>query len=110
MSAARFQTDALLQSVFKDGYQLEAEKLESLYSKSKRHQWNAELDVDWERFEPDIDIFDRRSDFLSRLRCVQELAEDERSRLFKAAQLFLLSQILHGEQAALMTCGQLVNA
>ena len=30
---------------------LEAEKLESLYSKSKRHQWNAELDVDWGDFD-----------------------------------------------------------
>jgi hypothetical protein len=110
MDPTHFTTDALVQSVFRDSYELEAEKLESLYSKSKRHQWNAELDVDWGRFEPDVDIFDRRTDFLSRLRCVEELPEDERNRLFKAAQTFLLSQILHGEQAALMTCGQLVNA
>ncbi len=110
MDLSQFTTDALVQSVFRDNYELEAEKIESLYSKSKRHQWNAELDVDWGRFEPDVDVFDRRSDFLSRLRCVEELPEDDRSRLFKAAQTFLLSQILHGEQAALMTCGQLVNA
>ena len=49
----RFQTDALLQSVFRDHYDLDAEKLESLYSKSKRHQWNAELDVDWKGFDPE---------------------------------------------------------
>ncbi|MEN8183354.1 MAG: ferritin-like domain-containing protein, partial [Myxococcota bacterium] len=110
MDLSQFSTDTMLQSVFKDHYALDAEKLESLYSKSKRHQWNAELDVDWSRFEPEADVFDRRTDFLSRLRCVQELPEDQQSRLFKAAQTFLLSQILHGEQAALMTCGQLVNA
>jgi hypothetical protein len=109
MDLSQFTTDALVPSVFRDHYALDAEKIESLYSKSKRHQWNAELDVDWGRFEPDVDVFDRRTDFLSRLRCVQELEEDERNRLFKAAQTFLLSQILHGEQAALMTCGQLVN-
>jgi len=110
MDLSRFATDALVQSVFKDSYELEAEKLEALYSKSKRHQWNAELDVDWSRFEPDVDVIDRKMDFLSRLRCVQELPEDQQNGLFKGAQIFLISQILHGEQAALMTCGQLVNA
>jgi hypothetical protein len=105
----RFETEAPIRSVFRDAYALEGERLESLYGKSKRHQWNAELDVDWRRFEPDADVIDRRSDFLSRLRCVQELPADQQAALFKSAALFLVSQILHGEQAALMTCGQLVN-
>jgi hypothetical protein len=105
-----FQTDALLQSVFRDGYELEAQRLESLYSKSKRHQWNAELDVDWQRFEPDAEILDRRPDILSRLRAVQELPEEQQDALFRASALFTISQVLHGEQAALMVCGQLVNA
>jgi hypothetical protein len=106
----RFQTDALLQSVFRDHYDLDAEKLESLYSKSKRHQWNAELDVDWKGFDCESEILDRRRDFLSRLRCVQELPEETQRRLFREAATFTLSQVLHGEQAALMVCGQLVNA
>jgi hypothetical protein len=109
-NAERFAADCHLQSVFKDGYALEAEKLESLYSKSKRHQWNAELDVDWSAFAPDADILQRDQDFLSRLDCVNELPEDQQTRLYKTAALFTLSQVLHGEQAALMTCGQLVNA
>jgi len=107
--AARFHTDALLQSVFRDHYALDAEKLEALYSKSKRHQWNAELDVDWDRYDPAADVLDRRRDFLSRLRCVAELPEDVQRRLFREAATFTLSQILHGEQAALMVCGQLVS-
>ena len=109
MDLSRFTTDSLLHSVFKDSYALEAEKLESLYSKSKRHQWNAEDDVDWKAFDPESDILDRRSDFLSRLQTVNDLPEDQQHALFKAANIFLLSQVLHGEQAALMTCGQLVN-
>jgi hypothetical protein len=108
--ARGFQTDALLQSVFRDGYALDAQRLESLYSKSKRHQWNAELDVDWERFAPDAEILDRRPDILSRLRVVQELPAAQQDALFRAAALFKISQVLHGEQAALMVCGQLVNA
>jgi hypothetical protein len=104
-----FHTDALLQSVFRDHYALEQEKLEGLYAKSKRHQWNAALDVDWSAFDPESDLLDRRRDFLSRLRCVAALPEATQRRLFREAATFTLSQILHGEQAALMVCGQLVN-
>ncbi|RIK99751.1 MAG: hypothetical protein DCC71_19905 [Proteobacteria bacterium] len=104
-----FTSDALVQSVFRDHYALDAEKLESLYSKSKRHQWNAELDVDWSAYEPGADILERSRDFLSRLACVAELPADVQARLFREAATFTLSQVLHGEQAALMVCGQLVN-
>jgi hypothetical protein len=107
--AERFHSDARLRSVFRDHYGLDAEKLESLYSKSKRHQWNAELDVDWGAYDPESDVLERSRDFLGRLRCVRELPEDVQGRLFREAATFTLSQILHGEQAALMICGQLVH-
>jgi len=105
----RFDTDTLVRSVFHDDYGLEASKLEALYSKAKRHQWNAELDVDWKEFAPDAQILDPKRDILSRLGCVHELPEATRCKLYREAALFTLSQVLHGEQAALMTCGQLVN-
>jgi hypothetical protein len=107
---SRFKADALVSSVFRDAYELDARKLESLYSKSKRHQWNAETDVDWSRFVAGADVLDRESDFLFRLDCVRALPGDEQTALWRGANLFLISQVLHGEQAALMTCGQLVNA
>jgi hypothetical protein len=110
MDSGRFDTDALVRSVFRDGYGLEASKLEALYSKSKRHQWNAELDVDWKEFAPEAQILDPKRDILSRLGCVQELPDATRRKLYREAAIFTLSQVLHGEQAALMTCGQLVNA
>lgn len=109
MDLSRFSTDALVQSVFRDHYELDTEKLESLYSKSKRHQWNAELDVRWQDFDPSARILDPNRDILSRLRCVQELPEATREALYREAAIFSMSQVLHGEQAALMTCGQLVN-
>ena len=110
MDLSKFTTDALIASEFRDSYALEAEKLEALYSKSKRHQWNAETDVDWSCFDAGEDILDRESDFLFRLDCVRELPGSQQTALWRAANLFLISQVLHGEQAALMTCGQLVNA
>jgi hypothetical protein len=103
------ETDAQLRSVFRDHYALDQEKLEALYSKSKRHQWNAELDVPWDEYDPETEILDRSRDFLGRLRCVQELPEAVQRRVFREAATFSLSQILHGEQAALMVCGQLVH-
>jgi len=109
MESGRFDTEALVRSVFHDDYGLEPGKLEALYSKSKRHQWNAELDVDWREFAADAQILDPKRDILSRLGCVQELPEATRYKLYREAALFTLSQVLHGEQAALMTCGQLVN-
>lgn len=110
MDPARFSVDALVQSVFRDDYGLDPGRLEALYSKSKRHQWNAESDVDWTRYEPEAEVLDPARDLLSRLRCVQELPDAVRRRLHREAALFTLSQVLHGEQAALMVCGQLVNA
>jgi hypothetical protein len=109
MDLSRFTTDALVQSVFRDDYGLDATKLEGLYSKSKRHQWNAELDVDWDGFDPEANVLDPRADVLSRLACVRELPEETQRRLYREAAIFTISQVLHGEQAALMTCGQLVN-
>ena len=98
MDLSQFSTDALVSSVFRDSYTLDAEKLESLYSKSKRHQWNAESDVDWSRFDPAADVLDRETEFLFRLDCVNALPSEQQTSLWKAANIFLLSQVLHGQR------------
>ncbi|MCP3983540.1 MAG: ferritin-like domain-containing protein [bacterium] len=109
MDLSRFSTEARLQSHFKDDYDFGDDKLQTLYAQAKRHQWDADLDVDWGKFEPGVDVIDRRSDFMSRLACVQELPSEQQTQLFRVLHLFMVSQVLHGEQAAMMTCGQLVN-
>ena len=110
MDPSEFQSEALIRSTFRDDYGLEPAKLEALYSKAKRHQWNAEADVDWAAFDPECDILDPDTQIFSRLRAVRELPEDVQRRLHREAALFTISQVLHGEQAALMVCGQLVSA
>ena len=109
MDLSKFSVAAAVPSEFRDRYVFEGDKLESLYTKSKRHQWDAEVDVDWKEFDPTMDIRDRSTDFMFRLNCVQELSEADQKALWRGMNIFLISQILHGEQAALMTCGQLVN-
>jgi hypothetical protein len=110
MDPMQFETEALVASVFKDDYALDPRRLDSLYSKAKRHQWNAELDVDWRHVDPESEILDQSGQVLSRLAPIQELPDAVRRRVYREAAVFTMSQVLHGEQAALMVCGQLVNA
>ena len=109
MDLSRFTTEASIKSEFKADYDFGEEPLRDLYRKAKRDQWNAEADIDWSCFDPDVDVIDRNSDFLSRLECVRQLPGKQQTEIFRTMQRFLISQILHGEQAAMMTCGQLVN-
>ncbi len=109
MDLTRFSIRSQVPSEFRDFYGLENEKLEALYSMAKSHQWNAESDVCWGDFDPSADILDRDTEFLFRLQCVRELLPEIQTKLWRTMNLFLISQVLHGEQAALMTCGQLVN-
>src|SRR6185436_13832380 len=91
-------------------YGSEVAELRNLYEKGKVNQWNAETDLDWS-------IPVRNDDFivnpeLSLLaQACKLLGKDEATQ--KAAAFdeinYLLSQLLHGEQAALQLCGQLTN-
>ena len=88
MDLSKFSIHAAVPSEFRDLYDLEGEKLESLYNKSKRHQWNAETDVAWQEFDPTADIRNRSSDFLFRLNCVRELPEDQQTALWRGMNIF----------------------
>jgi len=92
-------------------YGSEVEELRALYERGKRGQWNAEEDLDWstplprdEWFMPQIG-----ASLLSSL--LTEMGADEKTCREAAWDEFshLISQLLHGEQAALQLCGQLVN-
>ena len=93
-------------------YGSEVEELRALYERGKSGQWNAEEDLDWsiplprdEWFMPQIG-----ASLLSSL--LTEMGADEKTCREAAWDEFshLISQLLHGEQAALQLCGQLVNS
>jgi hypothetical protein len=92
-------------------YGSEVEELRALYERGKKGQWNAEEDLDWsiplprdEWFMPPIG-----ASLLSSV--LTEMGADEATCREAAWDEFahLISQLLHGEQAALQLCGQLVN-
>ena len=91
-------------------YGSELEELRSLYEKGKLAQWNAELDLDWEApCSRDEWIVAPEASVLAQATRARGASEaTQRAAAFDEIA-YLLSQLLHGEQAALQLCGQLTN-
>jgi len=93
-------------------YGSEIEELRNLYERGKKGQWNAETDIDW------ATPFERGEWFMPRVGALllpsllTEAGADEATCREAAWDEFahLISQLLHGEQAAMQLCGQLTNA
>jgi DNA polymerase III psi subunit len=93
-------------------YASEVEELRNLYERSKKGQWNAEDDIDWSM------PFDRGEWFLPRegallMPSILTAIHADEDKCREAAWdefAHMMSQLLHGEQAALQLCGQLTNA
>ena len=92
-------------------YGSEVEELRALYEKGKVNQWNAERDLDWSMpVSNDEWVLSPEASMLAQI--CKLMGKDEATQ--KAAAFdelaHTLSQLLHGEQAALQLCGQLTNA
>lgn len=92
-------------------YGSEVEELRALYERGKKGQWNAETDVDWSIPLPRDEWFVPRQNALLLPTLLTMMGADEETCRAAAFEEFshLLSQLLHGEQAALQLCGQLTN-
>lgn len=93
-------------------YGSEIEELRALYERGKRGQWNAESDIDWSIPFPRDEWFVPREKALLLPTLLTMMGADEATCRAAAFEEFshLISQLLHGEQAALQLCGQLTNA
>lgn len=93
-------------------YGSEVEELRALYEKGKNGQWNAETDLDWSVPLPRDEWFMPRENALLLPTLLTMMGADEKTCREAAFEEFthLMSQLLHGEQAALQLCGQLTNA
>jgi hypothetical protein len=85
-------------------------ELRRLYEKGKKAQWNATEDLDWSvPVSKDEWVGSPDASLLASI--LKMMGKDEATQ--KAALFdetgWLLSQLLHGEQAALQICGQLTN-
>lgn len=93
-------------------YGSEVEELRALYERGKRGQWNAEDDLDWSIPVPKDEWFMPQIGASLLSSVLTSMGADEATCREAAWDEFshLISQLLHGEQAALQLCGQLVNA
>ena len=91
-------------------YGSEVAELRSLYEKGKTHQWNAESDLDWSvPVSKDDWVLKPEGSILAQLcRLTGKDQATQKAAAFDELN-YLLSQLLHGEQAALQLCGQLTN-
>lgn len=90
-------------------YEHEIGTLRRILEVSQRTQWNV-TDFDWGRGTPDT-AYGRVLDWqgLYRSDYIKALTGTEKDRLAKQILAYDFSQILHGEQVALMLSGQLIN-
>jgi hypothetical protein len=92
-------------------YSNEVEELRALYERGKKGQWNAETDIDWSQPFARDEWFMPRENALLMPTLLTMMGADEATCREAAFEEFvhLMSQLLHGEQAALQLCGQLTN-
>jgi hypothetical protein len=91
-------------------YVREVETLRALYERGKTAQWNAETDLDWSH-EVRADAFVMDPETSPIVSILRLLGADEATciRAQRDETEHGLSQLLHGEQAALQLTAQLVN-
>src|ERR1700733_2921093 len=97
-------------TTFQRYYAVEAPDLRRLYENAKRDQWNASTDVDW---TTNVDL--ERGIFADELvdghgtPTLDRLDPREFQRLNVEFSCWRLSQLLHGEEGAMLACSQLVD-
>jgi len=100
-----------LKTVWKFDYEPSIKALRDLYETAKKEQWNAATDIHWDQeIDKDGDILDPEQDPFRSFDFVKALPEDKQKELAVRRAAWTLSQFLHGEQGALLCCGQLVEA
>src|SRR5216684_712359 len=99
-----------LETLWDYDYEPTHQDLETLYETAKKNQWNGSTAIDWSR--PigkegpvlNVQVAFAGTNFFTRL------SPEEQKEVEIRVSAWRLSQFLHGEQGALVVCGQLVNS
>jgi hypothetical protein len=100
-----------LELIWDWSYPTEATSLSELYTKAKKNQWNADVEIDWSQpVDPAGKILDEERMAILRMRFFDRLSRAQYERFNAHYSAWILSQLLHGEQGALMVAGVLTAA
>lgn len=104
-------TRSSFDTVWDWSYSIGKPRLEELYTKAKRDQWNADVALDWSTpVDPGGKILDAERMAFLQLAFFRRLDAAQLETFNAHYSAWILSQLLHGEQGALMVAGQLVAA
>ncbi|MBI1749018.1 MAG: ferritin-like domain-containing protein [Acidobacteria bacterium] len=85
-------------------------ELRQLYEKAKKEQWNAAQDLDWSiSVDPESETFPDTIQPIYGSDLWERMTDQEIRRFRLETRSWTLSQLLHGEQGALMAASQLIN-
>src|SRR5213596_1161103 len=99
-----------LETLWDYDYEPTHAELETLYETAKKNQWNASPAIDWTRPVGtegpvlNVQMAFQGTEFYGKL------TDEEKKEVEIRVSAWRLSQFLHGEQGALVVCGQLVNS
>ena len=105
-----FETiDTTVKALWRYDYDTNIQPLRDLYEVAKREQWNAATDIPWEIETDPAQVGDMSAPGTEPFDFVKALSKENQIELAKRKSAHLLSTFLHGEQGAMMICGQLVE-
>jgi rubrerythrin len=109
MANERTAVHSPLDSVFDWNYDVRFPQLDRLYENAKRDQWNVTTTINWDR-PIEREVLDMTQMPMFQTELYRSLSSGQKDALMRKFAAWRLSQFLHGEQGALMVCGQLVDA
>jgi para-aminobenzoate N-oxygenase AurF len=104
------QVESTFETLYQRDYSVQAPDMRRLYENAKRDQWNVSKDIDWSQpVDLDRGIFaDGMIDGFGG-EVWNGLDEKKRRELNVEFSCWRLSQLLHGEEGAMLVCSQLVD-
>ena len=97
-------------AIFTQLLDVQDQDMRNLYEKAKRDQWNASTDIDWDNGgDPDCGILPDGLIDIYGTKYWDKLDDKHRLELNRHFSAWRISQLMYGEQFALMVCGQIAN-
>jgi len=109
-AAAARRVSYQLETLWDYDYVPTHDELATLYETAKKNQWNGSVAIDWDRpLGAEGPVLNVQMAFMG-TDFFPKLTAEEQKEVEIRVSAWRLSQFLHGEQGALVVCGQLVNS